>query len=552
MKRTPQIMMLLTLCPVLVSTCTVQGRDPTDAPLPTQRAKVTLGNLTFNNVDADESERLVAFNKQVNSYVVITADATRDFILSILTEHPNDRLAVYRNVKKLKQQIEPLDKGTYLIAALDETAYAGTVTVHVERPVLEKEKEVGTLSNTYSISLVRPDAYDQMAYNYEDLLSTIEGKVALVIGNPAHNTIESLKISIIIDQLNLFLQGKQAQREYVKIDAAGKKETAIEDYIEYDLQAISRQLDLLSDVVADLTSSKPVIRIRERMFTATGAPVSAHLDPEYTAAYSLEATGASGGHQTNTTKESSALGGRGGHVRASYEFPPHTQLTVRAGSQGKGTATYDQITSNYTLLKKNYTETKPGGWPNGGSGGHGSGSGPDFSDAGDSWAPGTGGGGSTDIMLGNISGSPAVFSQRFTYTQDDIRFVVAGGGGGCAQRANSPWPVASGGDAAGEGHVFGSISPPLSGAAPNDFGMNGKGGFDNTGGDGEGNGGGGGGFKGGATNTSVAHQQTSGAGGLNHVRLGAISQEITTAATYGDGWARIAWLYDIIPSAQDL
>ncbi|MDR2468500.1 MAG: hypothetical protein LBD22_06025, partial [Spirochaetaceae bacterium] len=309
-------------------------------------------------------------------------------------------------------------------------------------------------------------------------------------------------------------------------------------YQEYDYPAIvakARQLTALLNANPNLVVIVPemVLSYQETAQKVTLA---------HNAKYQLDLKGGSGGHMW-TTKGYTAPGGKGGHVTAQFNFNANTELAVRTGGEGEGTATYNSGESKYEKISEGYSERKAGGWNGGGYGGK---------SVTDSLSAGAAGGGATDVRLWGDS-SP------LTFNGSDPRIAVAAGGGGAAQRASAQTSI-PGGNAGEPGMTTQSYTTylgcePQPGASENEIGQNGYEYSSPPGGSFEGRGGGGGGFNGGGTLTANVQYNgsgvwgtnlvTSGAGGTNYVRSDRVSTPapaITVAGQWGNGAATITWI----------
>ncbi|MDR2510449.1 MAG: hypothetical protein LBC77_07390 [Spirochaetaceae bacterium] len=549
-----------------VLACEVIGEDSShpqpNAPQPT----IALENITL--IKEGGFANLLYFIKEKNSGYAISVPAGYSYTLRVGVERSGDSVIVKRN----GSEVFASAGGNFRIIGLGKNDSSLTVTVTTMRNIFKDDKPVGLISNTYSIVLERMSPYDEAKSIVEDAMSDLEKQADIVIGNPSHNTVnEAQVLSGLCSEIAGLLEGIPETRPYMKINEVGSSESAEEPYLSYNITVLTEKIDEFSaalETFKTLTSTappgqaKPVIRVKEKVFLFTGKAVAVKLDPNYGGCYELKAVGASGGNAVNYSKSYAALGGRGGLAAGQFIFPAGKELTVRVGEQGDGTAAYTQTSNKYTLIEKDFIKQKKGGWPNGGAGGAGSntsGTSANFIN-GSTWSPGTGGGGGTDIIDGDVSNYPlATIVNLFTYNTLDPRYVVAGGGGGCTLLAENPWPIASGGNAGEPGYAF-HTAIAAAGASANNFGLNGR---NATGegpgvysdgsprpGDREGNGGGGGGYKGGGANTGISCQYVSGAGGTNFVLQSgsnyptAISNTVQTGVNqyYGNGWAKISWI----------
>jgi hypothetical protein len=265
----------------------------------------------------------------------------------------------------------------------------------------------------------------------------------------------------------------------------------------------------------------------------------------HNAKYQLDLKGGSGGHMW-TKRSYTAPGGKGGHVTAQFNFNANTELAVRTGGEGEGTATYNG--SAYARVDNTkYISAKPGGWNGGGSGSAGQKSGNDY------FAAGGAGGGSTDVRPWSDSESNTLLTCD---EANDPRIAVAAGGGGAAQSPGSgQWYAIPGGNAGERGKTYKMSATsedvsraPLPGESDDEKGRNATKGSSCY----EGRGGGGGGFKGGdSVHGSQYKGDTSnnivcsGAGGTNYVRSDRVSDPapaLTVAGQWGNGAATITWI----------
>ena len=292
--------------------------------------------------------------------------------------------------------------------------------------------------------------------------------------------------------------------------------------------------------------------------------------------YKIEMAGASGGHVW-TGNNDTATGGRAAKVTATFAFTKGQKLGFRVGGEGIGNADLaiisnplysnpiekrDALRSKWGNSVNTWVGSKPGGWNGGGGGGRGH-------NFGFGVAPGSSGGGATDVRI--YAGDS--LSSTWTYDNNDPRIMVAAGGGGSAQSANQ-WDAFEGGHAGVAGQLItngtrkGTTSTvevtsdtgyaytpwPSDPQAPGNSwytkqpSPNGDKGA-NGGGDVyyEGRGGVGGGFKGGEAATTTTFKGVSatatGAGGSSHVKSNAISKTITLRNDqFGNGYAIIEWI----------
>jgi hypothetical protein len=372
-----------------------------------------------------------------------------------------------------------------------------------------------------------------------------------VIGNPAENTGAAVEISALAGELNTLLQGETQTREIpIEGEALPRQET----YTVYDDEALTAKAGELQTLLA----ANPGLRIivQEMVFSYTGTGSDAERIKTaklYSAgSYEFELTGGAGGH-TWTSSNMVASGGKGGHVYGKKSFPANTDVTVRVGGQGEGTATYNQATAVYKKVSA-WQAAKPGGWNGGGTGGLGSGA---------VGAAGSGGGGATDIRTGG----------------DDVsnRILVAAGGGGASMGNGSGMVATRGGNAlpdpgataeqisgaAGRAVYNGTFNDqttvaPQPGISPDENGLNGRNSQPGLSMDGEGRGGGGGGKNGGGAIVENAYRWDgttmnsssgnimigSGAGGTNYIDGGFTDtvNSVVPGNQWDNGTARIRWV----------
>jgi hypothetical protein len=343
------------------------------------------------------------------------------------------------------------------------------------------------------------------------------------IGNPAENTGAAVEIAALAGELNTLLIGETHVRQ-IALDGGGTEDETYTVYDEDSLTGKAAELEGLLAANPGLT-----IIVPEMVFAYSGAVKTAKLHT--TGSYEIELTGGAGGH-TWTNTNNVAPGGKGGHVFGKKSFPANTDVTVRVGGQGAGTATYNQGTAQYQKIADGFASTHLGGWNGGGIGGAGV----------SPWTAGSGGGGATDIRAGGDAVANRIF--------------VAAGGGGAAQ-ANAPGNYGvRGGNALGvpdaenprdasEGiAVWGDYYPadnPQPGTSATENGVDGRSSTSSDGG--EGRGGGGGGKNGGGAVTSTT-RRGSGAGGANYIGDGFTEtvNSVVSGNQWGNGTARIRWL----------
>jgi hypothetical protein len=366
-----------------------------------------------------------------------------------------------------------------------------------------------------------------------------------VLGNPQDNPPAMLALSVLASELTVLLQGTDAERDVVT-DGGTVRET----YKVYDYPAIYEKSAALEEAAANMPEGAEII-VASKFFQYI-APTGSAPNPVQTATlrtagvYEIELAGAAGGHII-TNNGNTGPGGKGGHIKGEYNFSGDTDIAVRVGGAGVGTATINE--QNQYVAAPDTLKDNPGGYNGGGMGGGG---------GTDALAVAAGsGGGATDVQLQsvprNLTGVPAT----------DSRIAVAGGGGGAASKGwnNSANGGNAGGMAGAEGDS--NASKPQGGtqssggtqptanftAGSPGQGANGKSKKGQSGGNhSEGRGGGGGGWWGGGALSADDGNMCAGAGGSSYTGgagvvtpVGSPLNETIQGNVWGDGWAKITW-----------
>ncbi|MDR2468239.1 MAG: hypothetical protein LBD22_04675, partial [Spirochaetaceae bacterium] len=433
----------------------------------------------------------------------------------------------------------PIPDRTFYLSNPPEGVDDYMITVKVTALDEEGEEQV----NEYRISINAPPPENPDLGKVQLKITEAEALLAnskVAVGDPSRNSGAAVLISNVVGELNVLKVGETKEREIVVSDS----ETITESYQEYDYPAIvakARQLTALLNANPNLVVIVPemVLSYQE---------VAQKVTLAHNAKYQFDLKGGSGGHMW-TKKSNTAPGGKGGHVTAQFNFNANTELAVRTGGEGEGTATYNSSENKYAKLNTPagyYNSTKNGGWNGGGNGGARSGS-----DA--SYSAGGAGGGATDVRLWSDSESNTLL----TFNGSDPRIAVAAGGGGAAQASGSDNKAIPGGNGSQAGKTYYHNSEladtyaPQPGESTTEKGQDGL-----SGGLNEGRGGGGGGFNGGGTITTAdagspykGYSQngsgliSSGAGGTNYVRSDRVSTPaLTVAGQWGNGTATITWI----------
>jgi uncharacterized repeat protein (TIGR02543 family) len=242
------------------------------------------------------------------------------------------------------------------------------------------------------------------------------GETVIMIGNPSAGNAPQ-PVLCQIDYLMGLLDGHRVD---VPInDGAGTITVTL-----YNIPAIQKGTADLTALVAQYHPGVIVVPKWTFVYNGTngtdGSVQSALLVTAGT--YEIELEGAAGGHMYTAAGLTSSAG-KGGHALGRYRFDgtaaSPTELEVRVGGQGEGTAGYDGMAgfTEVTSFPNSRTKasTHPGGWNGGGSGGYATG----FNGA-------SGGGGATDVRL---AGSGTTLTG---VAFSDPRIIAAGGGGGAA------------------------------------------------------------------------------------------------------------------------
>jgi hypothetical protein len=435
-----------------------------------------------------------------------------------------------------------------------------TTTVFTENRLYVGLAETPKTATVRAVLTTKPEVFaevdiqitDPVYVDHTDALNAIENardKLAalpytIAVGDVTKNPGEALIVQNYIQELMTLLQGIQQERDVVTDAGTVKEEITV-----YDEAGINYVTELLVEATNGYNGTYLVVS--QMSFTYTGAPEQVTL--AHNGYYEVDLVGGSGG-ATWTVTNKTALGGKGGHVFGKYQFPADTQLSVRVGGAGVGSAEY--VSGSYTDTRGAATaagrgSTRAGGWNGGGTGGGSAGLNNAYNNS-----PGAGGGGATDIRLaGDLRALSGVSST-------DPRIAVAGGGGGSAQSADE-YPKVTGIRNAG---VPGGNAGGLTGASNNarnsqfivlggtqNSGNTTQLGFGESGIPGEaiafnfeGKAGGGAGWWGGhairvsGTATIDAGCTGSGAGGSSYTGTG-LNPVNETASGYGNGSAIIRW-----------
>jgi hypothetical protein len=260
------------------------------------------------------------------------------------------------------------------------------------------------------------------------------GDTVIMVGNPSEGTAPQS----VLNQIGYLMGLLDGHRVDVSInDGAGTITVTL-----YNIPAIQQATAGLDALVAQYNPGIIVVPKWTFVYNGTdatdGSVQSALLVTEGT--YEIELEGAAGGH-LYTAAGLTAAGGKGGYALGRYRFDgtvaSPTELEVRVGGQGEGTAGYDGTTGFVQILTfpgvRNRASSHPGGYNGGGSGGE--------SNFGVNGA--SGGGGATDVRLkseannmlrGHAPGSGTAYTSDAT---KDPRIIVAGGGGGAAASGES-------------------------------------------------------------------------------------------------------------------
>jgi hypothetical protein len=401
------------------------------------------------------------------------------------------------------------------------------------------DPEEGETSDGGTINPVKP--YDDVKDLIDDALNAISAIPRVVIGDPTKNGPSAAEIyAVVIDLQNLI---KGTLVDHTVTNGTGGNIT--EGVILYDDALIASKTATLRSLVAAYNG---VLILREMKFQYT-APTTAVPNPTAVAelyhdgTYLVELAGASGGHLWSKAGLKTS-GGYGGYVSGRLHFDANTNVSIKVGGQGIGSAKLIKNGETFTYEKQTsaYSTQKAGGYNGGGIGG-----------AGNLGEPAGGsGGGATDIRL--LSDASNALTG---VAASDPRIMVAAGGGGSSQafiHIESPktWAILKGGNADEAGQRFsGSNTPaagPAAGAGTPGVGVTGARGSDYShswGHDGnEGRAGGGGGWMGGGAESAARGKTTtaSGGGGTNYVPAAALAPVNTVTGNFGDGWAHIKWI----------
>jgi hypothetical protein len=260
------------------------------------------------------------------------------------------------------------------------------------------------------------------------------GNTVIMIGNPSAGDAPQP----VLDQIDYLMGLLDGHR----VDVSINDNTATITVTLYNVTAIEKGTADLNALVDQYHPSVIVVPKWTFVYNGTdatddGSVQSALLVTAGT--YEIELEGAAGGHLF-TYAGLTASAGKGGHVLGRYRFDgtvaSPTELEVRVGGQGEGTAGYDGtgFVQIPTFPKgRTRANAHPGGWNGGGSGGASTGG----------MNGASGGGGATDVRLksetnnmlrGHAPGSGTAYTSDAT---KDPRIIVAGGGGGAAGSGTS-------------------------------------------------------------------------------------------------------------------
>jgi hypothetical protein len=382
------------------------------------------------------------------------------------------------------------------------------------------------------------------------------GSTKIVIGNPDENTTDLQELQEAISELQALVQGTTEERTIETADGP-----VTETYTIYDALAIGDMSHRIEALTTSLSTTGNYLIVPELYFqyippanwgleekTVPVQTVMLLTPTSGSKTFEFELSGGAGGHMWARTNNT-AVGGKGGYVKAQYAFTGvHTEYSfdIRVGGMGEGMAQYDGATGNYGMITafpggRTVESQHPGGGNGGGNGGAANTS---------TYRGGSGGGGATDIRPANDATSLS------GCTTSDPRFLVAAGGGGAAQASGSPWNGLKGGDGGGDTGRIGQFgaggssytmeaSTQTSGFQPG-IGEDGARGATLY----EGRGGGGAGWWGGhAISSNTGTPTGGGAGGSSYVGTptggtiqGMSVNETLQANTWSDGWVLIKWV----------
>ncbi|MDR2521080.1 MAG: hypothetical protein LBC72_00795, partial [Spirochaetaceae bacterium] len=437
---------------------------------------------------------------------------------------------------------------------------------------------------------------EENQHKVQEKINEAETKIqnmGLAVGNPADNAATVTGIVALVDELNILKEGVEEERQYEtgtrpddgvtyteRTEGGRTIYTVTETYRSYDYAAILSKAKQLSMTLEQCEAEYIIVPKIQLSYKNAVQDVLVGSNGDF----KIELIGGSGGHVWTGT-QMTTTGGYGAKVSAVFAFAAGQKLAVRTGGEGLGTARLDIVsrtdlsaaektTALHELFEHDsvkWAASKPGGWNGGGLGGMNGGNNDGRRWA---WAPGSGGGGASDVRVYDGSG---MLSSVFTYDDGDPRIIAAGGGGGAGQRSGgsgaSQYYAMAGGNG-GVGNGLGGLNGrdypaynPLMGQAttgvspnkvPSWEGIGGKNGS-TAGYDGEGRGGGGGGFQGGEAidirgykgfTPTNGYLTGSGAGGSNHVKSTAKSKTESVHTQFGTGSAVVEWLQEPAQSAE--
>ncbi|MDR0539251.1 MAG: hypothetical protein LBG74_01935 [Spirochaetaceae bacterium] len=520
-------------------TYTLNINPPEENPIVRLRdIKVTFMNETENQIQDFEAQK-------TGPYMVKSDETHTQFELTVSKRKNTDIVTVTR--EGIVILASPAGAYSLPVLTADQSNYFVIVTI--TRPNPQAPTGTPLSSCAYTIAVNPPGRQNVPLTEIRDVIAEAEEKITelsiqstVVVGNPALNSSKSTEIAQTMSDLNTLKQGILIERQFLKDNGDGTNSQATETVIYYDIDAINVKIMQLTALIDSLTNADTYIRVKEKFFTATNSMETVLLDPENAGTYEIEAVGGSGGHVW-TTGGATQTGGRGGYVKARFAFAAGTQLAVRVGSAGEGSALFDETTGIYKKIASGYNTVKAGGksgeLPSGGKGGAALSTQPNY-------AAGGGGGGATEIRyFADKDAIPTLVQSN------DVRLVVAAGGGGSAQCSSNPWPAVEGGAAgcpglAAKGNSRFPNYSPQSAESSSERGQDGAEGLALY----EGRGGGGGGFRGGGAITTGFNYKNSndnltgsGAGGVNYVKYPpAHNPTLGVATSTGDGWLKITWV----------
>ncbi|MDR2658825.1 MAG: hypothetical protein LBC27_02385 [Spirochaetaceae bacterium] len=442
-----------------------------------------------------------------------------------------------------------------------EHPYITLEAVWTENPELETSK--GTLKdlintiNTMETEAKYKDDYVVGAESDDKLLKELQAKIKLATellsGTEEEAPIDMAQIEGLDN-----VEGGESDTEASKIK-----------YVVYDIEGIKKAT---ADIEEFCKREDLIVAVKSAGVVSLSASINYPVDDyNYTSVtiandglYEIELWGASGGPVFSTNGKT-AMGGKGGRVKARFNLKGGDVLKFFLGGEGEGSAvqtTTDNGQIVYVKNSNNYNLGKKGGLPNGGNGDKSRDNASNRETP--NYAGGSGGGGSTDVRLlsGGEPGNIGLYSDVYMSTLDN-RIIVAGGGGGAAQAYDigGGWPGLTGGDAGEAGYQTpGNLLYYTNGSGKNiPYGSRGNETLwseSNIDGKGinaahtskskyEGPGGGGGGYYGGGAGITNA-AAVSGGGGTNYIDDKLLNDAVpvinSISDSYGNGRAVIKWV----------